>query len=633
MNIRALCCALLLAAGLGTRAGAADEAGLLAVLRSEAGLQEKAEACRMLARVGTAQAVPVLAALLEDEGLSHMARYALEPIPEPAVDAALRAALGRVDGARLAGVADSLGHRRDAEAVKPLAPLLTHAEPAVAQAAARALGRIGTAAAVQALDAAWAAAPADRREALGDGLLRAAEVRGAAGDRAAAIRAYDRLRADAPSPALRAAAVRGAILARGAEGVPLLRSVLQDEDPVAFAAGLRAGLELPGAAVTTALAEGLGDLPSARRLAVVRLLGRRKDPAATPALEALAGAGEVDLRVAALQSLAQMAAPSSVPAVVGWLGDEDAAVAQAARAALAGWPGPEAGAAVKAMLRGADPKQRLAAVDLAGQRRMRDTLPDLMRLAGDAQPELRAASLRVLSDLAGAAEAPGLIALLRQSADPGPVARPLTLLYARLTEEEKDTTRRALAAAFPEATPAAKLTLLPLLRTMAGPESLAVLRKAAEGEPPEVRAAAQRILCDWPTPDALPELARLAQTGEEETLRILALRGALRLIPARTASGAERAADVQAMLTHAGRVEEQKLALAALGAIPAPESLALVAAFLDQEAVRAEAGQAALGIITKLTPPYSEELLATLRVVAQKAADPKLVEAAGALLK
>ena len=250
MTTRLLFSILMLAAALAGRSAAADEAELLAVLGSDAGRQAKAEACRMLARVGTAQAVPALAALLEDEELSHMARYALEPIPDPAVDAALRAALGRLDGVRLVGVLDSLGNRRDPEAVPPLAPLLTDADPVVAQAAARALGRIGTAAAVQALDAAWAAAPGEeRREVFGDGLLRAAEARWAAGERAEAIQAYDRVRAGAKAPALRAAAVRGAILARGKEGVPLLRSVLRGEDEVQFAAGVGVGLVPPPATI------------------------------------------------------------------------------------------------------------------------------------------------------------------------------------------------------------------------------------------------------------------------------------------------------------------------------------------------------------------------------------------------
>ena len=50
----------------------AGEAELLAVLRSDATLQEKSAACQQLARIATKEAVPTLAALLTDEQLSHM---------------------------------------------------------------------------------------------------------------------------------------------------------------------------------------------------------------------------------------------------------------------------------------------------------------------------------------------------------------------------------------------------------------------------------------------------------------------------------------------------------------------------------------------------------------------------------
>ena len=47
----------------------AQEAELIAVLKSDAAQKEKADACRELAHVGTKQAVPTLAALLGDEKL------------------------------------------------------------------------------------------------------------------------------------------------------------------------------------------------------------------------------------------------------------------------------------------------------------------------------------------------------------------------------------------------------------------------------------------------------------------------------------------------------------------------------------------------------------------------------------
>ena len=86
----------------------AQEAELLAVLRSDATLQEKSAACRQLARIATKESVPTLASMLGDEKLSHMARYALEPIRDPSVDDALRDALGKVQGRPRLGVIGSL---------------------------------------------------------------------------------------------------------------------------------------------------------------------------------------------------------------------------------------------------------------------------------------------------------------------------------------------------------------------------------------------------------------------------------------------------------------------------------------------------------------------------------------------
>ena len=68
-----------------TVAAKGDEPKLIAVLTSnDASRKDKADACRQLAVVGTKAAIPTLAALLSDEELSHNARYALEPIPDPA---------------------------------------------------------------------------------------------------------------------------------------------------------------------------------------------------------------------------------------------------------------------------------------------------------------------------------------------------------------------------------------------------------------------------------------------------------------------------------------------------------------------------------------------------------------------
>jgi len=120
-----------------------DEAGLIALLKDPGATTfQRAKACQRLAAVGTREAAPALASLLTDPQLSHYARYGLEPLPDPSADDALRGALQKVKGGLLVGVINSLGHRRDSQAVTALAKLLYDADPEVAQAAAAALGAI-----------------------------------------------------------------------------------------------------------------------------------------------------------------------------------------------------------------------------------------------------------------------------------------------------------------------------------------------------------------------------------------------------------------------------------------------------------------------------------------------------------
>ena len=118
-------------------------ADLVSILEdSDATEFAKAKACQRLAVVGDAAAVPALAGLLGDARLAHYARTALEPMPAGAADQALREALGKLDGGLLVGVINSIGVRRDPEALTALAELRHGDDQAVTEAATAAINRI-----------------------------------------------------------------------------------------------------------------------------------------------------------------------------------------------------------------------------------------------------------------------------------------------------------------------------------------------------------------------------------------------------------------------------------------------------------------------------------------------------------
>ena len=78
-----------------------------------------------MGKVGTAEAVPVLAKLLADEKLHDYARDGLERIPDPAAGKALLDGLKSLKGKLRIGAIISLGDRREKAAVGALSKIAT----------------------------------------------------------------------------------------------------------------------------------------------------------------------------------------------------------------------------------------------------------------------------------------------------------------------------------------------------------------------------------------------------------------------------------------------------------------------------------------------------------------------------
>jgi len=161
----------------------------------------------------------------------------------------------------------------------------------------------------------------------------------------------------------------------------------------------------------------------------------------------------------------------------------------------------------------------------------------------------------------------------------------------------------------------AKLALLRVLGTVGGPQALAAVRAAAASSDDSVKETALRALCDWPTVEALPDLAQLAKTSADTKFKILALRGQLRLIPLQTVADAQKLSQLKAILPLLERPEEQRLALATLGELPSAESLALLMPYLSSEGLKEEASIAAVAIAEKIVASHPAEVAAAMKQV------------------
>ncbi len=623
-----------------TVAAKEDEGKLIAVLKSDtASRKDKSDACRLLAIIATEKAIPALEALLSDEKLSHNARYALEPMPDSAVDKVFRDALGRLKGLPLVGVIGSVGVRGDAKAVPQLASLLKDSDPLVAGGAARALGQIGNLPAATALQGQLASAPKATRLHVIEGLFRCAEGLAGQGDRQAAQKIYDKLRGlDAPHQ-VRAGALRGAILVRGGKGIGLLRENLSNDDYILFSAAVQTAQEMPGSNVTTALAKALDGQPADNQILITYTLGARGDAKALPALSRLAKQGPEAVRIAAIKAIAQLDQASTVSVLVELMGAKERPVGQAAQEALGSLTTISADKAVMDMFNGSDTAQRLVALELMERRRMTPAVAALLKASGDKDAKVRPAAIKMVGELGGPDQLMGLLDVLAKqdgSRDLEAARQAISNVCGKAKNPESCAGQ--LIERLGRVRPAQKIVLLRVLSGLGGPDALKAVCRTVGDSNDDVHKAAIRALGTWKTADAAPHLLELAKAAGKGNDRALCLRAYLAMAARRDLPAPERLSMCRTAAKMVQSAGEKRLLLGALGSVNTPAAMTVIAPYLNDAAIEKEAALASLGIAERLlkgrqSGKHAPQLIAPLEKVVQAIGAGDLAPRAKTLLR
>jgi HEAT repeat protein len=617
MKIRslALCVVLLASAACSMAAGRApvaavdsqgvpSESKLIAVLQSDAPPQDKAITCKQLAVYGSKAAVPALAPLLADKDLASWARIALEAIPGPESDNALRQAMGKVQGRLLIGVINSIAVRRDAKAVDGLVTKLKDGDADVASAAAAALGRIGGAAAVKALEPLLAGAPPAVRTEVAEGCILCAERFLADGNRDEAVRLYDTVRkADVPKQKI-LEATRGAILARGAAGVPLLVEQLKSTDNALFGIGLRTARELPGPEATDALAAEMSQAASDRQALMLVALADRGDPKALPAVLKVAKTGATHVRIAAMAAIDRFGNVSCVPMLLEAAIEADADLAQRAKGTLTKLAGQDVDGDLMARLSQAAGKTREVIIELVGQRRIVAALPVVVKCLEDADAGVRGAAVAALGAIGNDQQVPDLVKALRKAdaKDQAIIEKALLTICTRIGAP---CVQPLMPLAQGGESGALRAVALHALACAGGPQALAAVKAATGDKDEAVQDEAVRTLSTWPSmwpEDAgvVEPLLALAKSSKKVTHQVLALRGYLLYVEgSKKLNDADKMAKVSAVLPLVTRPEEKRLVISALDGIPTAASLEMLVGFAADPATAGEACSAIVSIAAR----------------------------------
>lgn len=603
--------------------------------KSDASQKDKVDACRQLSVIGTAKSIPILAGMLGDEKMNHMARFALEPNPDPSVNKVFRDALGQLHGLPLVGVITSIGVRRDVAATDELGKLAASQDVFVSEAAAHSLGRIGTSAAAKALDAAASSVPAKQLWAIYEGELRCAENLAATGEKDEAIAIYDKLRVLEKPQQVRAAGLRGALIVREKEGLSLLAESLRSDDWVLADAAARAAIEMKVHDVTLVVAGELAKASPDRQILLAKILGKRADANGLPALYELAKSGDSAARVAAIHAIPQIQNSKSAPILADLIGNADKDVSNAAQQALGGLPGADVDALIVKMLSTGDPAHRLAAAQLTGRRHMVSAVADLVKAGADPDANVRACAISRVGELASPNELSGIVGLLA----------------TRTAPEDLDVVAQALSAiitrsANPEAyadillvqrvnlkQPAQQGALMRVLSSVGGQKAMAVLRDGVKNPDKTIHAAAVSSLAEWKTTEATPDLLQIVKTTEAPAERTQAYVNYLRLCNEAEPQPAQRLKLIMEIAGQAKSSQEKVLLISALGGVPTVDAMKTTASYLADPQFADEAALAILRITSKLDQSNKADIAPVLNQVLKSTKNAKAVEDARGQMK
>jgi HEAT repeat protein len=571
------------------------EKKLLSILKSKATLDGKQFACRELSIIGADEAVPALGGMLSSKETADMARYALERIPGAAADKALIGALGNTSGVVKIGIINSLGARQCAAALGAIGPLATNKDKGIAEAAIAALGRIGGPDAIKALAKAKDA-DKDLRAAWADAYLLCADKLRASGENEKALKMYEGLVGAAEPDRIRVAAFEGRVLALGEKGVPVVVEALQGDNAKLQAAATFFVRQLAGKAATDAFVAVLPKLAPAGQALLVTALADRGDAAALAAVTEAAKSKDAAVHLAGLAAMGKVGGASCVPGLAQVAATGEKAERDAARASLDMLRGADVDAAIVAYMKKCDPAARAELARSLAARNAVSAVPALLETAKDADEKVREESFKALGGLASEKELPALVDLLIavEGKNARGEAEKAVVAVSKTIADEHKRAAAVLGAMKKAKSVPAKCSMMTVLGQIGDNNGLKTVYDAAKGAKAEVKDAAIRSLAGWPNIQAIDPVMDVAKRSKDETQRVLALRGLLRLLDLpsdRSIQDTLKSYDKAMKL--AAKADEKKMVLGSLANVKHLNALVLVEPFLADEELKQEAGLAA----------------------------------------
>jgi hypothetical protein len=123
-----------------------------------------------------------------------------------------------------------------------------------------------------------------------------------------------------------------------------------------------------------------------------------------------------------------------------------------------------------------------------------------------------------------------------------------------------------------------------------------------------ISETAARTLCEWQSPSAIDDILNLASTIENQTIKILAIRGAVRLLDQSEMQAEKKTTYLKQALQLSQGDQEKRIVLSALGNCPTVDALKITTDLVSVPSLKNEAAAAMISISRKLAKSNHQEV-------------------------
>ena len=591
--------------------------------------------CKEISIMGTEQSVPTLAKLLQKEETADIARYALERIPGDKVDATLLMAMKKTKGIVKVGVINTIGERKIKAATKDLGKLLKNKDEQIAMAAAAALGKIGTDESATLLGAALLKTTGKVRDVAVDAYLKNADVFLKSGEKLKAEAIYEPLFTSGESTPTRSAALTGLIKTVDNPTELIVDVLTKEEEPTIKAVAISMVHQCKRDMHLKAIAATLPTLDPLGQIQLITAFKVKGDPVARDVILSAVQSDNDDVSNTAIEALASVGSKEDAALLAKIAASATDEKQEIAKQALARLNADGTNEAILKAIPNADAAAKVELVEAVGSRQMTASVQILLEAAKDENARVRVAALEALAQVASPADLDALIELLinaQANAERRQAERTVVTIATQIEDKEKQGDAVIQAMSNVEDMKA-KSSLMLVAGRIGDADALAIMRDALSSDDNDLKRAAILSLSEWPTPEPLDDLEKVAKTAKESSHKVLGLRGYIQLLALESdRSKDETVAKYKNALDLAEETGEKRMALSGLAEVQSTAAMFLAAEYLDDADLKGEAELAVMGNAWRARGGDADKKKAIIQKVYDSTTDDRLKRAAKQML-